>query len=617
MCGIIGYVGKKSVVPTLVRGLRRLEYRGYDSSGIAWFDGSNVVSIKAAGKLDVMVDQLGEHLLHDQHKTSLQSGIGHTRWATHGAPTTINAHPHVGCKRALYVVHNGIIENFAELKAELQEKNHTFLSDTDTEVLAHLIEDALLTHPNLEEAVRATLQRVRGTYGLLVLDQETPNSIVVARNGSPVVIGVADGEYIIASDLSPIMEHTNNVVYLEDGEMATVDGSGVAITTIQSRDKVERPGQTIEWTSAEVERGGYPHFMLKEIFEQPAAILSATRGRTILDRGLAKLGGLELVADQLAHARRIVIIGCGTSYHAALVGKYQIEEYASIPVEAVVASEFRYRKPVLDKHTVVIAMSQSGETADTIAGIQEAKQKGCLTLGVVNVVGSTIARMTDAGVYLHVGPEIGVASTKAYVGMTTVLTLIALMLGRQRQLSLVMGERIIQELQELPKKVEHILSERSHIASLAKKYQNFTNFLYLGRKYNYPSALEGALKFKEITYVHAEGFPAGELKHGPLAMIDEHFASIFLAPQDSVYEKSLSNLQELRARGGPVIAVVTEGDDRILKLTSDIITIPKTLEMLTPILMSVPLQLFAYEFAVGRGCDVDKPRNLAKSVTVE
>ena len=514
-------------------------------------------------------------------------------------------------------MHNGIIENFATLKEKLVASGHVFHSETDTEVLPHLFEEFMTDSMPLSQAVRKGLQQVRGTFGILVFDPATPDQLIAARHGSPLVIGVGDGEYIIASDISPIIEHTAKVVYLEDGEMATITSKGMQIYTIASQQVVERAHEAVEWTIDDVERGGYPHFMLKEIVEQPQAVASAQRGRSIPERGLAKLGGLELVAERLSRAQRVVIIACGTAYHAGLVGQYMMEEYAGIPTDVVVASEFRYRKPVLDANTVVIAISQSGETADTIASIQEAKQKGCTVLGIVNVVGSTIARMTDAGVYLHVGPEIGVASTKAYVGMLTVLALITVTLGRQRQMSLVTGERIVNELKSLPAKMEQILTQRKKIAELAKHFQRFENFLYLGRKYNFPSALEGALKLKEISYVHAEGYPSGELKHGPLAMIDTDFASVLLVPHDSVYEKNISNLQELRARGGPVIAIATVGDDQIGKLTTDVLWVPKTLEMLSPILAVVPLQLFAYEFAVQRGCEVDKPRNLAKSVTVE
>ncbi len=618
MCGIVGYLGKKPIVPTLLRGLQRLEYRGYDSAGLAWQHAGDVMVVKSPGKLEVLSAKLGSLVNGSTNPGgALQTGIAHTRWATHGAPTEINAHPHGGCRRQLQVVHNGIIENYATLKEKLIQAGHTFRSETDTEVFAHLFEEYLAQGLGFAQAVRAGLRQVRGTYGLLVLDPQTPDTLVAARHGSPLVVGVGDGEYMVASDVSPIVEHTSKVVYVEDGELATVTREGLQLVTIARHEKIERPQEAIEWTVDDVERGGYPHYMLKEIFEEPAAIAAAQQGRSIKERGLAKLGGLELVADRLAKVNRVVIIACGSAYYTGLVGQCLIEEYAGIATEVVVASEFRYRKPVLTTGTAVIAISQSGETADTIAGIQEAKQKGCLVLGIVNVVGSTIARMTDAGVYLHVGPEIGVASTKAYTGMLTVLTLIAVLLGRQRQMSLVMGSRILRELKAIPAKVEQILTQREKIAALAAKYQRYANFLYLGRKYNYPTALEGALKLKEISYTHAEGYPSGELKHGPLALIDANFPSVFVVPSDSVYEKNLSNLQELKARGGPVMAIATEGDTEVPKLTPDVLYIPKTLEMLTPLLAVVPAHLFAYEFALLRGCEIDKPRNLAKSVTVE
>ncbi len=618
MCGIVGYLGKKSIVPTLMRGLARLEYRGYDSAGIAWQHEGEVTVVKSAGKLDQLAAKLAVRANGSAGGDGqLHVGIAHTRWATHGGPTESNAHPHSGCKRQLQVVHNGIIENYATLKERLQKTGHVFKSETDTEVLAHLFEEISADGTSLPQAVRRGLQQVRGTYGILVMDPTQPDQLIAARHGSPLVVGVGDGEYLVASDISPIIEHTAKVVYLEDGEMATITPAGLQMVTIASHQPVTRGHESVEWTVDDVERGGYAHYMLKEIVELRAAVPAAQARRRIAARGLAKLGGLELVADRLAKIKRVTIIACGTAYHAGLVGEYMLEEYAGIPTEVMVASEFRYRKPVLDEGTAVIAISQSGETADTIASIQEAKQKGCLVLGIVNVVGSTIARMTDAGVYLHVGPEIGVASTKAYTGMLTVLSLVTVLLGRQRQMSLVTGQRIVNELKALPAKIEQILTQRVAIAKLADRYQAYPNFLYLGRKYNFPSALEGALKLKEISYVHAEGYPSGELKHGPLAMIDANFPSVFLAPQDSVYEKNVSNLQELRARGGPVIAVATVGDEQIAKLANDVIWIPKTLEMLTPILAAVPLQLFAYEIALLRGCAVDQPRNLAKSVTVE
>lgn len=534
--------------------------------------------------------------------------ILHTRWATHGGVTESNAHPHCDCKNNIYLVHNGIVENYQELKEELTKEGHKFISQTDTEVIAHLIEKFF--SGNLEEAVRKAVNLIKGTYGIAVISKDDPKKIVAARFGSPLLLGLGNEEYIIASDPSAVIAHTNKVIFLDDGEIVTITPEKFFILK-------EKKPEEIDWQLEDAQKGGYAHFMLKEIMEQPESIQNSLRGRLILPEGKAKLGGFKSVENKLRDIERINIVACGTAYYAGLVGEYMLEEYAGIPTEVDLASEFRYRKPVLNKKTAVLAISQSGETADTLGAIKEAKEKGVMTLGIVNTVGSTITRETEAGIYNHAGPEIGVASTKALTSQMTILVLLTLLLGRQRQLSLVMGQRIVKELAAIPELVKKVLGQSSQIKAVAEKYKDFNNFLYLGRKYNYPIALEGALKLKEISYIHAEGYGAGEMKHGPIALIDENFPSVVIVPSDSVYEKMVSNIQEIRARNGKIIAIATEGNEDIKKLVDDVIYIPKTLEMLTPILAVIPLQLFAYHMAVLRGCDVDKPRNLAKSVTVE
>ena len=609
MCGIVGYIGQKKACPILLEGLRRLEYRGYDSSGMAILDGQKMRTVKAVGKVCNLEEKIGDRDLAGT------IGIAHTRWATHGKPSDKNSHPHADCSGDISLVHNGIIENYLELKKDLEKKGHKFTSETDSEVVAHQIEE-LNKKLGYEEAVFATLKMIRGTYGLAILNAQEPDKIIVARNGSPLVLGVGNGEYVIASDVSAIIRHTQQVVYLEDGEVAIIKADGYVVKTIQNKTKTKEVTQ-LDWSLEKAEKQGYAHFMLKEIFEQPAAIEDAIRGRLLPGEGLAKLGGLQGVVEKLRTIEKIIIVSCGTSYHAGLIGEYMLEEYAGIPVEVEYASEFRYRKPILNAKTAVIAISQSGETADTLAAIREAKHKGALTLGIVNTVGSTIARETDAGIYNHAGPEIGVASTKAFTSQLSILVLLTVMLGRQREMSLVTGQRIIKELKRIPKLIEKILAQDKEIKKMAKKYAKYTDFLYLGRKYNFPIACEGALKIKEISYVHAEGYATGEMKHGPIALIDENFPSLFVAPRDSVYEKTISGIQEIKARSGRVIAIATEGDTEIAKLVDDVIYIPKTLEMLTPLLAVVPLQLFAYYVGVSKGLDVDKPRNLAKSVTVE
>jgi len=606
MCGIVAYVGKKNVQRVLIEGLKRLEYRGYDSSGVAVINGKDLEVIKSVGRVSDLEKKI------KPNKSSL--GISHTRWATHGEPTIVNAHPHLSCKKDIALVHNGIIENYQELKSELKKKGHVFLSDTDTEVLTHLIESYY--EADLLVAVRCALKRIKGTYGIAVISSKEPERIIAARSGSPLILGVGDGENFVASDASAILGHTNQVVYLNDGEIADITIKSFEISDLDENKK-ECEISEVEWSLEESKKTGHETFMIKEILEQPEVIRNSTRGRIVIGDGDVKLGGLDSVADRLREVDRIIIIACGTARYAGLIGEYMIEEYAGIPVEVEYASEFRYRKPLINSRTAVLAISQSGETADTLAAIREAKKKGALTLGIVNAVGSTIARDTDAGVYNHAGPEIAVASTKAFTSQLTVLVLITVMLGRQREMSEVMGERILSELKKIPEKVEKILKNKKQIQKLAKKYKDCRHFMYLGRKYCFPVAEEGALKLKEISYIHAEGYASGEMKHGPIALIDEDFPTFAIVPKDSVYEKGVSNIEEIRARSGKIIALTTDRNKDIAKVATDIIYIPKTLEMLTPLLAVTPLQLFAYYVAVEKKLDVDKPRNLAKSVTVE
>lgn len=609
MCGIIGYIGKRNAKDFLIEGLRRLEYRGYDSAGMAVMQEGKIFVTKAVGK----VAELEMRVKDDTRQTML--GIAHTRWATHGKPSELNAHPHSDCSGKLSLVHNGIVENYQELKDVLIEKGHVFKSETDSEVIVHLLEEELKTK-TFEDAFIAALASLRGTYGVAVISTDEPEKLFVARKGSPLVIGVGVNEYLVASDVSAMVGHVDKVVYLEDGEMAIVGMDHYAVKTLHHK-LLKKEEQTLEWSQEQAQKGGHAHFMIKEILEQPKSFEDALRGRLRAEDGLAVLGGLAHVEERLRAINRIIIVSCGTSYHAGLVGEYMLEEYAGIPVEVEYASEFRYRKPLLDKKTVVIALSQSGETADTLAAIREAKHKGALTIGVVNVVGSTIARETDAGIYNHAGPEVSVASTKAFTSQLAILSLITLYLGRQRGMSLVTGKRIAEALQTLPGLIERVAMQAQVIETIAKKYQDTPHFMYLGRKYNMPIAFEGALKIKEIAYVPAQGYPTGEMKHGPIALIDDKALCLFIAPQDSVYDKSISGLEEIRARGGRVIVITTEGNDGIGDKADEILFIPKTLEMLTPILAIIPLQLFAYYVSVAKGYDVDRPRNLAKSVTVE
>jgi len=604
MCGIIGYVGKKQALPIVMEGLKRLEYRGYDSSGIVVLNGATEV-VKAKGRIEDLREKLA------QQDIKGNTAIGHSRWATHGKPSDLNAHPHWDCKKEIFVVHNGIIENYKQLKEELIARGHKFISETDTEVLPHLIEENY--KGNLEEAVRLSLQKIVGAYAIAVVCEKEPNKIVFARQSSPLLVALGEGENFIASDATAILGYTKQVIYLDDGEMGVITPDDFQVFNLENKE-VKKESHKIEWDIEQAEKSGYPHFMLKEIFEGPETIENATRGRMILKDGMAKLGGLEPVIDKLKKIDRIIIVGMGTAFLAGKVGEYMLEEYAGIPVEVENASEFRYKKPVINKNDAVLAISQSGETADTLFAVKEAKRKGALTLGIVNVVGSSIAREVEAGVYNHAGPEIAVASTKAFISQLTILALLTVFLGRQRNMSLVTGKRILEELEKLPELCKKILEKKEDIKGLAEKYFDFKNFLYLGRKYNYPVACEGALKLKEISYIHAEGMPTGEIKHGPIAMLDKDFPSFVIALKDSVYEKNVSNIEEIKARDGKVIALATEGDDLS---ADDVLFIPKTLEMLSPILSVIPLQLFAYYIAVKKELDVDKPRNLAKSVVVE
>ena len=618
MCGIVGYFGKRPAKDFLLEGLKRLEYRGYDSAGIAVLQRSTnnaqqttknrILTIKSVGKVSELEKKLNRHI-------DGMIGIAHTRWATHGKPSEKNAHPHTDCGGQLAIVHNGIIENYRELKEALIEQGHHFRSETDTEVIAHLLEEALKKWP-FEEAFVKMLKQLKGAYGIVALSAKYPDTMLAARVSSPLVLGIGSGEIYIASDVSAMVGDVKRVVYLDDGEVAVIGGDGYVVKTFASRRR-DKEEVALEWKKTAVEQEGYPHFMLKEIFEQPKSFADALRGRLLPEEGRARLGGLKTIEKRLRSIERIIIVSCGTSYHSGLVGEYMLEEYAGIPTEVEMASEFRYRKPLLDKRTAVIAISQSGETADTLAAIREAKEKGALTIGIVNVVGSTIARETDAGVYCHAGPEISVASTKAFTSQLAILSLLTLYLGRQRGLSLVMGQRVTKELMHIPKHMERVLAQAKAIKKLAKKYAKQSHYLYLGRKYNFPDALEGALKIKEIAYVAAQGYPTGEMKHGPIALIDSSVVSVMVMPRDSVYEKNVSGMEEILARGGKILAIATERDTALAKKATDVIFIPKTLEMLTPLLAVIPLQLFAYYVAVERGYDIDKPRNLAKSVTVE
>jgi glucosamine--fructose-6-phosphate aminotransferase (isomerizing) len=592
----------------LLEGLRRLEYRGYDSAGVAVENGRGLEVVKLSGRVHALIERV--------QKSGIAGtcGIAHTRWATHGAPTSRNAHPHTDCSGQVALVHNGIIENADALRARLQQSGHRLATDTDTEVLAHLVEDA--PGNSLEERVIAALEHVEGAYGLAVMAQGDPGKIVVARKGSPVLLGVSDGEFFVASDAAAVLEHTRSVVYLDEGDIAVLTTGGYRVIDREAREQI-RAVADIDWDLEAIELGGYPHFMLKEICEQPESVRSTLRGRLLFEQGSARLHGLNLSARDCAGIRRIVILACGTSWHAGLAGRHAIEELAGIPVEVEYASEYRYRSQVAVPGTLAIAISQSGETADTMEAMAAARAAGSKVVGIVNVVGSTIAREADRGIYLHAGPEIGVASTKAFTSQIVALVLLALYLGRQRGLSLARGRELVYELACLPEQVDQALELEPVIEELAREYADAGNFLYLGRGINFPVALEGALKLKEISYIHAEGYPAAEMKHGPIALIDENMPVVFVAPDDHLYRKVVSNMEEVKARGGRIIALTTEGNGDLRRLADHQLRVPKTMPLLSPVVTSIPLQLLAYHIALLRGCDVDRPRNLAKSVTVE
>ena len=610
MCGIVGYIGKQNCLPILIEGLKQLEYRGYDSAGVGIITGNKPVVVKRKGKVSVL-EKAVEEL---DGKATL--GLAHTRWATHGEPNETNAHPHSSGDGRIILIHNGIIENFNTLKKELLKEGFNFKSETDTEVLVHLIDKFYREKKDLASAVRKALLLVVGTYGIAVISADEPDKIVAAKNGSPLVIGIGENENFVASDVNALVAHTSRVVYLEDGEMAVLTKDSFNVRNLQD-EEIQKEVFDVDLDVEAISKGGYPHFMLKEIMEQPESIRNSIRGRILLDEGDVKLGGLQGFEDRIIQSDRIIITACGTSWHAGLVGEYMLEQYTGIPVEVEYASEFRYRNPIITPNDTVIFISQSGETADTLAALKEANRRKALTVGICNVVGSSIARESDTGVYIHAGPEIGVASTKAFTAQLSVLALITVLIGRSKNLSAQDGRMILSELKAIPEKVEKILKLNEQIEQIAEKFKDAKNFLYLGRGYNFPAALEGALKLKEISYIHAEGYPAAEMKHGPIALIDENMPTVFIAPKDSVYDKVISNIEEVKARKGVVIAIANEDDDKIDSLVDYSIKIPNTIRMFMPILASIPLQLLAYHIAVKKGLNVDQPRNLAKSVTVE
>lgn len=614
MCGIVGYIGHRDAFPIIIKGLQRLEYRGYDSAGIALFDGSQINLVKTKGK----VEDLKQKANSISQEGSI--GIGHTRWATHGVPNDVNSHPHYSNSGDLVIIHNGIIENYESIKKELTKRGYTFASDTDTEVLVNLIEEVKKTEDvKLGQAVQIALNQVVGAYAIAVFDRRKPDEIVVAKLGSPLAIGIGENEFFIASDASPFIEFTNNAVYLEDEEMAIVRlGKEIKLRKIKN-DAVAYPRiLELQMNLEEIEKGGYDHFMLKEIYEQPRAIKDTYRGRLLADQGIIRMAGIDQNLEKFMNANRIIIVACGTSWHAGLVAEYIFEDLARIPVEVEYASEFRYRNPVITEKDVLIAISQSGETADTLAAIKLAKEKGAFVFGVCNVVGSSIARESDAGAYTHAGPEIGVASTKAFTTQITVLTLLALKLAKEKgTFSQTKFHEFLTELETIPHKVKKALEANPLIEIISNVYKDSSNCLYLGRGYNFPVALEGALKLKEISYIHAEGYPAAEMKHGPIALIDEQMPVFVIATKKGHYEKVVSNIQEIKSRKGKIIAIVTEGDEQVKELADHVIEVPETLESLSPLLTTIPLQLLSYHIAVMRGCNVDQPRNLAKSVTVE
>ncbi len=612
MCGIVGYIGHRQAFPVIMKGLHRLEYRGYDSAGVALINGDLKV-YKIAGKVSELEKET------EDKNTEGTCGIGHTRWATHGEPNTRNAHPHVSESKNLAIIHNGIIENYAALKTELIKRGHQFLSDTDTEVLIHLIEDIQQKEEvDLVEAVRIALNQVVGAYAIVIISKDNPDMLIAARKSSPMVVGIGDGEYFLASDASPLIEYTRNVVYLNDEEIAVVHRNGELIIKTIHNEKITPYMQELQMQLDMIEKGGYDHYMLKEIYEQPNSIMDSMRGRLIGSKNTIVLGGIKEYEKKLINAKRIIIIGCGTSWHAGLVGEYLFEDLARIPTEVEYASEFRYRNPVINEDDIIIAISQSGETADTLAAVELAKAKGATIFGICNVVGSSIPRTTHAGSYTHAGPEIGVASTKAFTAQVTVLTMMALSIARKRgTIPESKYQNIAIELSKIPEKVKEVLKTNKHIREIAEEYKDVNNFLYLGRGFNFPVALEGALKLKEISYIHAEGYPAAEMKHGPIALIDENMPVVVMATNMSAHDKIVSNIQEIKARKGKIIAIISEQDKVIEDMAEHVIRIPDTEEALTPLLSVIPLQLLAYHIAVLLGRNVDQPRNLAKSVTVE
>lgn len=615
MCGIVGYIGHRDSYPVVLKGLQRLEYRGYDSAGIALYDGEELKLCKTKGKVADLKEKLESSI-----STNGNVGIGHTRWATHGVPNDVNSHPHYSNSGNLVIIHNGIIENYDALKKELKTRGFTFESDTDTEVLVNLIEDVSNKEDvKLGKAVQIALNQTVGAYAIAVFDKRKPNEIVVARLGSPLAIGVGEDEFFIASDASPFIEYTNNAIYLEDGEMAVVRrDKGVKVRKIKDDSLVDPYVQELQLNLEQIEKGGYEHFMLKEIYEQPSAISDTFRGRMLADKGIIRMAGVDDNIERISNAKRIIIVACGTSWHAGLVAEYIFEDLARIPVEVEYASEFRYRNPIISENDVVIAISQSGETADTMAAIKLAKEKGAFVFGVCNVVGSSISRETHAGAYTHAGPEIGVASTKAFTTQITVLTLMALKLAKHKgTISHPDFMLLLQEMERIPEKVKLALESNENIKFISDIYKDARNCLYLGRGFNFPVALEGALKLKEISYIHAEGYPAAEMKHGPIALIDEQMPVIVIATKKGHYEKVVSNIQEIKSRSGKIIAVVTKGDEEVRDLADHVIEVPETMELLTPLLTTIPLQLLSYHIAVMLGKNVDQPRNLAKSVTVE
>jgi len=611
MCGIVGYIGEKNCVPILINGLKRLEYRGYDSAGIGIIDNGKSEVVKKKGKVSILEKEISKLNLN----TKL--GIAHTRWATHGQPNEVNAHPHFNTDKTIFVIHNGIIENYRTIREALKKKGYVFVTETDSEVIPHLMDNFIKSGMSLFDATKAALAEIEGTYGLAIVYTGEPDKIIAARKGSPLVLGIGNGENYLASDVSAIVAHTNQVVYLEDGEVVEIFKDKFITKNLEEDGEIKKEVHEISMTIDELDKGGFPHFMLKEIMDQPESVCNSMRGRIIEKNGTAKLGGLENVAKQLSNCKRFIISACGTSWHAGLVGEYMFEQFARIPTEVEYASEFRYRNPIVNKDDAIIFISQSGETADTLAALREAKIRGALCLGICNVVGSSIARETHAGVYTHAGSEIGVASTKAFTSQLVVLSLITLLIARKNNMSLVDGKNIAKELDAIPGKISKILQLNDEIEKIAEHFKDAKNFLYLGRGYNFPVALEGALKLKEISYIHAEGYPAAEMKHGPIALIDDNMPAIFIAPKDSTYDKIISNIQEVKARNGKIIAIASEGDNTIDELVDFSIKIPDTIRMLTPLLTVIPLQLLAYHIAVKKGLNVDQPRNLAKSVTVE